>query len=186
MTKLTEKRIFISSDWTEDPAHNISFLKAASVCLNNRLQAYGYLRENDVRHALGLPETVEDHVITKNRETIKWEDIGNIEVHVDERDKDLAALEYIYLPMDCYKPKKIIYNDPAIIVFWKDDTKTIVKISKDDHRKFIEYPVSNSSFDESEFIYYGFCCALAKKIFGTNSNLKRAIKEATVTDKEKK
>lgn len=178
MTKLTEKRIFISSDWTEDPAHNISFLKAASVCLNNRLQAYGYLRENDVRHALGLPETVEDHVITKNRETIKWEDIGNIEVHVDERDKDLAVLEYIYLPMDCYKPKKIIHNGPAVIVLWKDNTKTVVKISEAD---FFYSP-----YNESEFIYYGFCCALAKKIFATNSNLKRAIKEATVTNKEKK
>ena len=48
--------------WTEDPVHNISFLKTTLVCLNNRLQAYGYLWENDVRHALGLPETVEGHV----------------------------------------------------------------------------------------------------------------------------
>ena len=68
-----------------------------------------------------------------------------------------------------YEPRKIIYNNKATIVFWKDGTKTIVKRSegtKDDK-------------------YAAFCSALAKKIFDTNSNLKRCIKVAENTKRIK-
>ena len=59
------------------------------------------------------------------------------------------------------KPVKIIYSPPATIVFWTDGTKTVVKCSMDDE------------YNE----YYGFLCALGKKIFGTNSHLKKMIDE---------
>lgn len=59
------------------------------------------------------------------------------------------------------KPVKIIYNPPATIVFWTDGTKTVVKCSAEDE------------YNE----YYGFLCALGKKIFGTNSHLKKLIDE---------
>ena len=59
------------------------------------------------------------------------------------------------------KPVKIIYNPPATIVFWTDGTKTVVKCSMDDE------------YNE----YYGFLCALGKKIFGTNGRLKKIIDE---------
>lgn len=58
-------------------------------------------------------------------------------------------------------PTKIIYNPPATIVFWTDGTKTVVKCSMDDE------------YNE----YYGFLCALGKKMFGTNSRLKKLIDE---------
>lgn len=58
-------------------------------------------------------------------------------------------------------PTKIIYNPPATIVFWADGTNTVVKCCEED-----EY---------SE--YYGFLCALGKKIFGANSHLKKMIDE---------
>lgn len=58
-------------------------------------------------------------------------------------------------------PTKIIYNPPATIVFWTDGTKTVVKCSADDE------------YNE----YYGFLCALGKKMFGTNSHLKKLIDE---------
>lgn len=59
------------------------------------------------------------------------------------------------------RPVKIIYNPPATIVFWTDGTKTVVKCNMDDE------------YNE----YYGFLCALGKKMFGTNSHLKKLIDE---------
>lgn len=58
-----------------------------------------------------------------------------------------------------YTPKKIIVNGPATIVFWGDDTKTVVKWSPSDR------------FDvDTAFVY-----ALAKKIFGSNSAIKKLV-----------
>lgn len=60
------------------------------------------------------------------------------------------------------KPKKIIFNYPATIVFWNDGTKTVVKCA------------TGTEPD----MYNAFCAALAKKIYGTNSRLKRIIETA--------
>lgn len=65
-----------------------------------------------------------------------------------------------------YKPVKpevnrIIFNDPATIVFWKDGTKTVVKVSD----------------SESYSPYYGFLAALAKKIYGSNSAIQRIVRQ---------
>ena len=75
-----------------------------------------------------------------------------------------------------YKPQKtnypevdrIIFHNPATIVFWKDGTKTVVKCMKDE-------PYSE---------YYGFLCALGKKIYGTNAKLTRMIKQFSEEDKD--
>ena len=59
------------------------------------------------------------------------------------------------------KVDRIIFNNPATIVFWKDGTKTVVKTSED-----------------SEFSYYwGFCAALAEKVFGSNHAVKTMIRK---------
>ena len=50
--------------------------------------------------------------------------------------------------------KKVIFNEPATIVFWSDDTKTVVKCDKDD------------IFDPEK----GLAMAIAKKALGTNKN----------------
>lgn len=60
------------------------------------------------------------------------------------------------------EPKRIIKNGIATIVFWNDDTKTIVKCAEDDEP------------DD----YMAFCAAYCKKVFGSNSHLKRVIKNA--------
>lgn len=60
--------------------------------------------------------------------------------------------------------KKIIFNNPATVVFWKDGTKTVVKC------------MEGQPFSE----YYGFLCALGKKIYGSNSKLSNIIKQYTV------
>lgn len=58
--------------------------------------------------------------------------------------------------------KKIIFNGPKTIVLWADGTKTIVSMSKDE-----------AKFDPEA----AFCAAYTKKMFGTNSKIKRIIKE---------
>ena len=59
-----------------------------------------------------------------------------------------------------YVPSKIIYNNPATIVFWMDGTKTVVKKAKGE--KFNEYTA--------------FCAALAKKIYKNNSQVNKIVK----------
>lgn len=60
------------------------------------------------------------------------------------------------------KPKKIMFNYPATIVFWEDGTKTVVKCE---------------TWIEPD-LYNAFCAALAKKIFGSSSHLKKVIEKA--------
>lgn len=60
------------------------------------------------------------------------------------------------------KPVKIIYNNPATIVFWEDGTKTVVKRE------------ANTEDDK----YAAVCAALAIKMYSTNSHFKRIIKDA--------
>lgn len=58
--------------------------------------------------------------------------------------------------------EKIIFSGPKTIVLWSDGTKTIVSMSKDE-----------AKFDPEA----AFCAAYTKKMFGTNSKIKRVIKE---------
>lgn len=67
--------------------------------------------------------------------------------------------------------QRIVFNPPATIVFWKDGTKTVVKCQKD------------QEFNP----YFGFCTAVAKRIYGNNSRVNRMVEEAEyVKPKEKK
>jgi len=61
------------------------------------------------------------------------------------------------------EPERIVHSGPATIVFWNDKTKTIVKCSE------------NDIYDE----YEAFCAALAIKMFGSNSHLKKMIHDKT-------
>ncbi len=59
-----------------------------------------------------------------------------------------------------YTPKKVIFNNPATIVYWQDGTKTVVKAS-----------------DETYDPEAGFTSALAKKIFGSRNRYKKIIEK---------
>lgn len=61
-----------------------------------------------------------------------------------------------------YYISKVIFNDPATIVFWADGTKTIVK-------------AVNEPFDKEK----GLAMAICKKIFGNKGNYFNVIKEWT-------
>ena len=67
-------------------------------------------------------------------------------------------------------PERIVKSGRATIVFWEDGTKTVVKRSP----------------DEPDNDYNAFVAALGIKIFGSNSQLKKIIKEQTVVQKPKK
>lgn len=67
-----------------------------------------------------------------------------------------------------YEPERVIKNGPAMVVFWKDGTKTIVKRKK----------------GEPDNIYHAFTAALAKKIFGSNSKVNSIA--GSVIDERKK
>lgn len=66
-------------------------------------------------------------------------------------------------------PIKIIKNGPATVVFWKDGTKTVVKCAPE---------TTPSDYD-------AFTAALAIKIYGNNSRLKKMIKVLTVQAEKK-
>ena len=52
---------------------------------------------------------------------------------------------------------RVIFNDPATIIIWKDGSKTVVKRSEDD------------IWDPEK----GFCMAIIKKLYGCTSFIKR-------------
>ena len=64
-------------------------------------------------------------------------------------------------------PERIIKNGPATIVFWADGKKTVVKCGES------EIP------DD----YAAFCAALGKKVYGSNSALKRVMMTALDNNK---
>lgn len=68
-------------------------------------------------------------------------------------------------------PKKIIVNGPATIVFWKDGTKTVVKVAESDKK--------HASVEA------GFAMALAKKIYRTNGAIKHTIKNCVEFQEDK-
>lgn len=71
-----------------------------------------------------------------------------------------------------YKPKKVIYDEAAgvTVVLWMDGTKTIVRAAE----------------GEEHDAYLGYCIALAKKMHGTNSALKRDLEKVLVMKEDKK
>ena len=66
------------------------------------------------------------------------------------------------------QPQKILKTGRVTVVFWNDGTTTAVKCSED------------TIPDD----YAAFCAAVGKKIFGTNTALKRAFMEAPQEVKE--
>lgn len=93
--------------------------------------------------------------------------------HVTLKDEDfLDAMRYCYndiLSVEKYKASmelrvdipgmidRVIFNDPATIIIWKDGSKTVVKRSDDD------------IWDPEK----GFCMAVIKKLYGHTSFIKR-------------
>lgn len=60
-------------------------------------------------------------------------------------------------------PERILKSGPVTIVFWDDGTKTLVR------------PESGTDPDD----YAAFTAAVAKKLYGSNSHIKKIMKEVT-------
>lgn len=71
-----------------------------------------------------------------------------------------------YLGSFCWdstpKIERVIFHDPATIVFWSDGTKTVVK-------------AHNEKFDKEK----GLLAAIAKKVYGNKGNFNNVIKRFT-------
>ena len=78
-----------------------------------------------------------------------------------------------YNEFNPYEPEKVIFNDPATIVFWKDGTKTVVKAVYE-------------PFDKEK----GLAMAIAKKALGNKGEyfnvFKKFISESDKVEKERK
>ena len=83
-----------------------------------------------------------------------------IKIEIPDKDGNIT-IKTIVVPVP-YQPRRIFFDPPATVVFWEDDTKTVVRCTEDDE------------FNP----YYGFVCALGKKMFGTNNEIARMIKNA--------
>ena len=77
-----------------------------------------------------------------------------------------------YKHSDMIRPicTKIIRNGPVTVVFWDDGAKTLVRRNE------------NTPDDP----YFAFCAALAKRVYGNNTRIKKIISENTVEPKERK
>ena len=60
------------------------------------------------------------------------------------------------------KIERVIFHDPATIVYWKDGTKTVVK-------------AQNEKFDKEK----GMLAAIAKKVYGNKGSFNNIIKRFT-------
>lgn len=91
---------------------------------------------------------------------------------------DIAATKHLLndafgiLDARTHKAKKVIYDEAAgvTVVLWMDGTKTIVRAAE----------------GEEHDAYLGYCVALAKKMHGTNSALKRDLEKVLVVKEDKK
>lgn len=73
----------------------------------------------------------------------------------------IPAVRYT-TPAAYFKIEKVIYNDPATIVFWKDGSKTVVKACEDDE------------YDPEK----GLAMAISKKALGNKGNYYETFKKA--------
>lgn len=115
---------------------------------------------------MSVKQVLNEYYEAKTYETMR-------DTRVSQRIKDAAILYTAFsmnhvdnpkaftkpIPEGLY-PIKIIVNGPATIVFWEDGTKTVVKCAK----------------GESWEIYNAFTAALAIKVFGSNSKIKKILK----------
>lgn len=85
--------------------------------------------------------------MNKNLETpIAYWQIANSHYGINPIHKDHNSIKKIYLSTIT----KIVFNDPATIVFWRDGSKTVVKCNPED------------TFDPEK----GLAMACMKKLFG--------------------
>ena len=75
-----------------------------------------------------------------------------------------------FLAPEKFHPTRIIHNENAVIVFWQDGTKTIIRRREGDQ----------------DDIHSAFGQALAKKIFGATTTVHKMVDRITTEQESKK
>ena len=71
---------------------------------------------------------------------------------------------------DAYTPEKIIRSGDVTVVIWLDGSKTIVRRDPED----------------ADNLHAAFCATLAKKVYGSNSRIKKILSQKLVENKKEK
>lgn len=110
---------------------------------------------NDNTYAQIWANHVSDCISDRNNLTT-WDDFSSTlkELHKSVYGMTSMSTDTVFL-------KKVIYNDPATIVFWSDGTKTVVKAQ------------SGDIFDPEK----GLAMAIAKKACGNKGNYYNGFKK---------
>lgn len=97
-----------------------------------------------------LTKKVHEIIIPDVNKEEKEMNYNNIPIRVTNNHMKIhAPIPIIKIP----EISKVVFNNPATIVFWEDGTKTVVKC------------MEGQEFNE----YYGVACAIMKRFFGNNS-----------------
>ena len=125
----------------------------------------------DLYSAMAYGEKIKER-IAKEKQTHMGFDCSSFTLEANIGDcyvpmRNLCTLEEITTVLDKFTPTRILRSGRATIVFWPDGTKTVVKRAP----------------DEEDNAYAAFTAALAIKIFGSNSKLKKMVK--TLTEEQK-
>lgn len=89
---------------------------------------------------------------------INFEKVHNIELDFEIKDPDPIFFNWV-LALKTTDIDRVIFNDPATIVFWKDGTKTVVKCHPED------------TFDEE----IGFMCCYLKRALSSKEYTKFCV-----------
>ena len=91
----------------------------------------------------------------------------------------------------CLDIDRVIFNDPATIIFWKSWHWERKEYEEDGVKKYEQFKVQDKTIvkcspEEKFNKYNGFCSAVAKRVFETNSAIHRIIENATDDSSPKK
>jgi len=116
----------------------------------------------------GMSYTIEINGSDYPMQDIKFGE-GVLFAHLPDEEKETEDMQRVTIPM----PTKILKNGRATVVFFADDTKVVVKLPE--------------GVEDND--YNAFCAAITKKMFGTNTRIKRKmelITEIAPTEAEKR
>ena len=82
--------------------------------------------------------------------------------------RDTVTAMVLKYASDAFEPVKIIKSGECTIVFWKDGSKTLVRRDPED----------------ADNLHTAYCAALAKKVHGSNSRIKKIISRKLVENKK--
>ena len=106
-----------SEDWLESEEEHDARLNAISASKNNEPQFYD---ENDASHIKLSNCEIATFEIPLNEDLKQFIKhlCGEVHKEIEKRRKEIIEMN---------TPKRIIFNEPATVVFWKDGSKTVAK-----------------------------------------------------------